>query len=244
MIKINSKTLSDFIKKVTINGNINDGILKFAQDGLTLTVADINKSGAVTGFLKASSFIECAQMNVPIRNMLSLINILGTMNGTIELNRNENVLHIASETNDADIMMADEKYIICGLNDMPSLAHDGGFDLDANIFNTVLKNTKILGTTKIGVYAEVKDDMFYIRTGEGEFDKLTTKTRCDYKNVSAKYGSTFLEFVSVMSGRISLAFNDNYPMLVTSVTPDCIIRWMISPVIDPEDTHDETTSAE
>ncbi len=231
-IKINSKNLSDFIKKVTVNGSITDGILKFSPEGLTLTVKDITKSGAVTGILRSSNFVECDQMDVPIRNMLSLISILNTMNGTIELSKNENVFHIESTSNDADIIMADEKYIICDLAELPTLAHDGGFELDAGIFATVKKNTQILNTTKIGVYAEVKDGIFYIRTGEGEFDKLTSKVAVDYKNVHAKYGSTFLEFVSVIAGRISFAFNDDYPALITSITPDCIIKWMVSPIVE------------
>lgn len=231
-IRINNKTLAEFIKKVTINGSINDGILKFKPDGLTLTVKDITKSGAVTGMLKSSNFIETGEMNVPIRNMASLISILGTMSGTVELSRTENVFRIESDGNDADIIMADEKYIICDLVEIPTLAHDGGFELDASIFSTVKKNTQILNTTKIGVRAEVKDGMFYIQAGEGEFDKLTSKVRVDYKNVCAKYGSTFLEFVSVVTGRVSFAFNDNYPALITSVTPDCTIKWMVSPIIE------------
>jgi len=231
-IKINSKTLSEFVKKVTIGGNITDGILKFGQDGLTLTVKDITKSGAVTGLLKPSNFVEYGQMEVPIKNMVSLLSILGTMNGTIELSKVENVFRIGSENNDADIIMADEKYITCDLVELPTLAHDGGFELDANIFTTVKKNTQILNTTKIGVYAEVKDGVFYIRTGEGEFDKLTSKVKVDYKDVKSRYGSTFLEFISVINGRVSFSFNQDYPALISSITPDSIIKWMVSPIIE------------
>lgn len=240
MIKINSKTLSDFIKKVTINGSITDGLLKFGPEGLTLTVKDITMAGAVTGLLKSSNFTEYEQMNIPIKNMTMFISVLGTMNGTVELSRRgENVFHISSSSNEADLMIPEENYLECSLAELPILGHDGGFELDSTIWTTVKKNTQILGTTKVGVTAEVKDRVLYIRTGEDNFDKLFTKVTVDYKDVKARYGCTFLEFISVITGKVIVAFNQDYPILITSRDQDSIIKWMISPIVD-NDTKQES----
>lgn len=238
-MKINSKTLSDFIKKVTINGNISDGILKFGSDGLTLTAKDVTNAGAVTGILKATNFIDYSQMNIPIKNMTTLISVLNNMNGNVELSKRDNVFILSSEGNEGKLIMPDEAYLECDLPELPTLGHDGGFELDSGIWAAVKKNTQILGTGKVGVIAEVKDNVLYITTGEDNFNQLTAKTAVDYKNVVARFGSTFLEFITVMSGKLNVAFNDNYPILITSRDPDSTIKWMISPIIDTEAESEE-----
>lgn len=244
MVKINSRTLLDFIKKVTINGSITDGLLKFGPDGLSVTVKDISMTGAVTGLLKSSNFVEYSQMTVPIKNMTMFIGVLSTMTGTTELVRQgTNVFHITSSSNNADLIIPEEQYLECNLAELPTLAHDGGFELDSVIWNTVKKNTQLLGTTKVGVTAEVKSGILYIRTGEENFDKLYASVAVDYKDVKARYGCTLLEFISVISGKVNVAFNENYPMLITSRDQDSVIKWMVSPIMDP-DAVTETEEAE
>lgn len=231
MTKINAKTLLDFIKKVSINGSITDGILKFGPEGLVVTLKDIMMTGATTGLLKISNFTEYHEMNVPIKNMSTLISILGTMNGTIELSRQgENIFHISSSGIDADLIIPDEQFLECNLEELPTLAHDGGFEVDSAIWTNVKKSTQILGTSKIGVIAEVKDRILYVRTGEDNFNKITIKTSADYKDVIGKYGCTFLEFISVITGRVNISFNNDYPMLIVSKDTDSVIKWMVSPV--------------
>lgn len=239
MVKINSKTLLDFIKKVTINGSITDGLLKFGPEGLSLTMKDITMTGAVTGLLKAGNFTEYSQMTIPIKNMAMFIGVLSTMSGTIELTRRgTNVLHISSSSNNGDLIIPEEQYLECNLAELPILSHDGGFELDSMIWNTVKKNTQLLGTTKIGVTIEVRDGTLFIRTGEDNFDKLYASVPVDYKNVTSRYGCTLLEFISVITGKVNVAFNEDYPILITSRGQDSIIKWMVSPIIDPESSTD------
>lgn len=239
-MKINSKTLSDFLKKVTINGSITDGLLKFGPEGLVLTVNDISKTGAATGLLKATNFSAYSQLTIPVKNMATLISVLNGMNGSVELSVSNNIFKITSDSNEFEMVMPDEQFLECNLAELPTLGHDGGFELDATIFATIKKNTQILGTTKVGVWAEVKDGMFYVRTGEDGFDKLTAKIAVDYKNTRTRYGYTLLEFISVITGRVVVAFNDNYPILITSSTPDSIIKWMVAPIVINEEETTET----
>jgi hypothetical protein len=240
-MKINSRTLADFVKKVSINGSITDGLLKFGPDGLTLTVKDITMSGAVTGLLKSTNFVDYSQMNVPIKSMSMFLSVLGTMNGMVELSKQDNIFRIVSDSNEADLMMPEEQYLECSLAELPVLGHDGGFELDSTIWGTVKKNTQILGTTKVGIIAEVKNKVLYLRTGENNFDKMTTKVPVDYKDVVTKYGCTFLEFISVISGKVNVAFEKDYPMLITSKDTDSTIKWMISPIIDKDAATEEVS---
>ena len=240
-MKINAKTLSDFIKKVTINGSIPDGMLKFQPDGLVITVNDVSRIGAVSGFLKSSNFIEYSQMNVPIKSFATLISVLSSMTGNVSLSTDKNIFRIISDSNAFDMIMSDEQFLECNLAELPTLGHDGGFELDGNFWKTVEKNTQILRTTKIGVVAEVKSNMFYVRTGEDGFDKGTANIAVDYKDVSARYGPTFLEFISVMSGKLFVSFNNNYPILITSKDADSMIRWMIAPIVENNESSEASS---
>ncbi|MFA5433916.1 MAG: hypothetical protein WC319_13810, partial [Candidatus Paceibacterota bacterium] len=202
----------------------------FGPEGLTLTVKDISNCGAVTGLLRKNVFLDYTPMNVPIGNIPRLLSVLNAMSGNVELSIKENAFIINSDNNDAKIIMVDEKYINCDLETLPTLAHDGGFELDSNVFTTIKKNTATLRSEKTGVIAEVKNNIFYVRTGEKESDELTTKTKVDYKDVRTKYGITFLEFISVITGKVMVAFNEDYPILITSTEPDSTIKWMVSPL--------------
>jgi len=199
-----------------------------------LTVKDISNCGAVTGLLRKNVFLDYVPMNVPIGNIPRLLSVLNAMSGNVELSIKENAFLINSDDNDAKIIMVDEKYIKCDLETLPTLAHDGGFEFDSNIFTTIKKNTTTLKSEKTGVIAEVKDNVFYVKTGEKESDELTTKTKVDYKNVRTKYGITFLEFISVITGKVIVSFNEEYPILITSTEPDSTIKWMVSPLVTEE----------
>ena len=199
-----------------------------------MTVKDISNCGAVTGLLRKNVFLDYVPMNVPIGNIPRLLSVLNAMSGNVELSIKENAFLINSDDNDAKIIMVDEKYIKCDLETLPTLAHDGGFEFDSNIFTTIKKNTTTLKSEKTGVIAEVKDNVFYVKTGEKESDELTTKTKVDYKNVRTKYGITFLEFISVITGKVIVSFNEEYPILITSTEPDSTIKWMVSPLVTEE----------
>lgn len=240
MLKINSRTLAEFVSKVTINGKITDGILKFGSEGLTLTVKDLTNNGASSGLLRRSNFSEYEEMNVAIKNTSNLIKILNLMNGNIELSiRGSNVFHISSDTIESDIIIPDETYLECNLDALPMLAHDGGFDIESTVFEKVIKTTQILNTSKVGVIAEVKDHVLYILTGEDNFDKLVVKCPADYKDVKCRYGSIFLEFIPIIKGKVNISFNKDYPILITYKDSDSVIRWMISPIVPENEEAEE-----
>ena len=235
-MKINAKTLANFLSKVTINGSMTDALLKFGPDGLSVSVKDISNTGFATGLLKPTAgFIDYQQMDAPVKSIPKLLSFLKSLNGTIELTVIDNNLIIKSEENNGKFKLAEVQYLECNLNTFPAFEkHDGGFEVDSKILDMAKKNASTLGFKH--VFAEVTNGDFYITAGEDEFDQLQAHVKVDYKEVMrTMYAATLLEFISVIDGKAVITFNEDYPLLITSTNPDSIYKWVVAPMVKPSD---------
>lgn len=233
-MKINARTLANFISKVTINGGMPDALLKFGPDGLSITVKDISNTGFSSGLLKSTAgFVDYRQMNAPVKNIPKLLSFLKSLNGNIEIDVQANNLIIKSDTNNGVFKLADEQYLECKLESFPTFAqHDAGFEIDTKILNDAKKNASTLGFKN--VFAEFRDGEFYLTAGEDEFDQLTAHAKSDYKNVArTMYASVLLEFISVIDGKATITFNEDYPMLIIVTSTDSVYKWVVAPMVKP-----------
>lgn len=238
-MKINAKIFSTFLNKVFVGGSITDGKLSFRDDGLHINVKDITKTGAITGVLASTAFQDYTTMDVNVRDTTKLLNTLRDMDDTIELSINKNAFMINSTGISSEIMMPRDEFLEChlGNDDAGKLeklktSYDEGFELDADLLMKAKRGSQNYGAKS--VIASVSDSIFSIRAGEDEFDKISYKTTVSYKDVSARYGSTFLEFIGIIKGRITLSFNQDYPVFITQRDENSTVCWMASPIISEE----------
>ena len=239
-MKINAKTLSTFLNKVTIKGIMQDALLKFGPEGLSVSVKDVSNTGFSSGLLKITSgFIDYQQFNAPVKNINRLLNFLKTVNGNVDISIEGNNLLLRSDTNDGRFKLSEEQYLECNLEKFPTLSdHDAGFEVDTRVLTDASRNSSTLGFKFVS--AECKDGQLYLTAGEDEFDQLTAHIPVDYKSVArTMYASVILEFISVIDGKAIISFNEDYPMLISVSNQDAIYRWLVAPMAKPEE---ETTT--
>lgn len=235
-IKINAKTLSSFLSKVTINGVMTDALLKFGSNGLSVTVKDASNTGFATGLLKTTAgFIDYKQMIAPVKNVNKLLTFLKNVTGNIEITIINNDLIITSESNNGKFKLAEEKFLECNLNNFPIFEkHDAGFEVDTKVLDSAKKNANNLGFKHI--FAEVREGEFYLTAGEDEFDQLISHAQVDYREVArTMYASVLLDFISVIDGKAIIAFNEDYPLLVTVSGTDSTFKWVVAPMSKPKE---------
>jgi hypothetical protein len=241
-LKTNSKTLATFLSKVTVNGSMTDALLRFGPDGLSVTVKDITNAGSATGLLKPSNFLDYAAIgNVPIKNTELLLSVLKNMNGNVEIVLSGNILQLTSEKSKAELVLMEEQHLECNLD--PSkltdllAKFDSGFTIDASVLQAAKKNVATLATKSIVV--SIDNGTLNIQAGEDNFDKLTITDKVAYKNVSTRYGPTFLDFIGAMSGPLTITMDSNFPMLIVSKDADSYVKWVVVPIVQTEETKQE-----
>ena len=233
-MKIDAKKLSNFLRKVTINGEIFDCALKFDSNGLSVTVMTADKTGAISGLLSAKNFVGLTPMNASIKDVALFINILKDIPGDVDLSvSSDNQLVVSSTSKDIQLPMPLEEFLVCRLENMPKLAHDGGFSIEATTLMAAKKDAEKLKSKSVNV--AVKGGRLHITAGEEGFDKIVNKAQVEYRDVASDFGETFLKVINVLEGSVNIAFDVDYPLLFTQTSEDgSIIRWLVSPAGDKE----------
>jgi hypothetical protein len=227
-MKIDSKKLLSFLKKVTINGNIVDCLLKFEPEGLKVAVISEDKAGAVSGLLPVKYFSGYAPMTATIKDVNTFMSFIKDMPGPIDISVAEKKLIVATDSKDVQFPMASPEFLLCNLPEFPVLEHDSGCMIDSNVLVNAKKDAERLKTKVVKV--AVKDGQLFVTAGEDGFIKSNNKVPVEYHDVEAFYGKMFLSVVDVLEGQVAMAFDSDYPMLFTYRSDDGdMIKWLISP---------------
>lgn len=231
-MKIDSKTLLSFLKKININGEIKDCVMKFEADGLHVDVVTPDKNGAVSGMLSVAHFTNYAVSKLAVKDLNLLINILKDMNGLVDISTESNRIIFASSTKDAKMPMMQENFVTCRLDSgLPVLEHDAGFITDSKTLSEAKKDAEKLKTKTVKV--SVKDGQLSITAGEDGFTQITNKVSVAYKDVESFYGDMFLKVINVLDGIVTIAFDADYPLLITQNSDDgYTIQWLVSPATE------------
>jgi len=235
-MKINAKTLANFLGKVTINGSMQDALLKFGPEGLSISVKDVSNTGFSSGLLKMNAgFIDYNQMVAPVKNIPRLLSFLKSLSGNVEISLEGNNLVLKSDSNDGRFKLSEEQYLECNLEKFPTLSeHDAGFQVDTKVLNDAKKNATTLGFKFVS--AKVEKGTLFLTAGEDEFDQLTAHLPADYKDIKpTMYATILLEFIAVIDGAATISFNEDYPMLITVSNQDSMYRWLVAPMAKPTD---------
>jgi hypothetical protein len=246
-MKVKVKELVDFLNKVTINGAIDDILMVFEKDGLTINAKDIAATGAVRGLLKREgNFQSYQEMEVPIGDTSRLIVILKMIEGNAELLIENNVFRVVGQNGvSGHIIMVDKKFVKSAFpaEKWPDLGYDTGFVVDAKIFDNARKAvaelTKKNPKDESGkqILASCRDGSFSLTVGESaNSDRIEIGgEKASYKDAVATYGAVLLEFSVVMKGDLMISFDNNYPMLVVSENEGGFVEWFVSPILPKEE---------
>ncbi len=234
-MKVLVKNFVEFLKFVTVDGEITDALLDFGPDGLRVVGVSTSRIGAANGLLfKEANFQDYTEMQVAIpdtKRLLSQLKIIGS--GTAELSVTNNAFNVIGDEFDCIFIMAARDVLKCKM-DWPNLGYKSSFCISSSIFDNARKAATNLKPKDI--VARVTDGVFYLQVGEGISDKGIAKAdAAGFQDATSVYNSdVLLDFTKVVKGDVEIAFYNNYPLVMRIVNDFCRVEWMVSPVIEEE----------
>lgn len=242
-MRVIAKNMVNFLNKVTVNGTmLSDILLVFGGDGMHVIGTNEAHTGAVHGILlKDQNFIEYEEgMRVPLRDTSRLISMLKMVEGAAVLSIDDNTFRISSDNFDGVIIMTTEKYLRCVTpkGTYPDLGYERVIEVDGGIFKQVKKAVQELNKKGSGdligriVEARVSGGVFSIQVGDETTDREIIKEAIDDdREIYANYGPMLLDLSQVISGPVTVCFDEDYPLEITSEEEGIHrICWMVSNV--------------
>ena len=233
-MKIDSKELVDFIDKVTLKETIGGGTIFITKNKIYSCLK--NGSAIMTiGELKIKGTEE---FNLHIKDTKFLSKVLNNFEGIIEINISENKLLIFNKTGEAEITLADSKFIENWNEEgLPNtLSWDKSIKISSDIFIKASENYKLIGEGT--VFLRIKNKILSLSVGEDQFDHLLVKTPVNIKEeISCEFGKIFFDIFNpqVLEGNFELFLRkSDYPIKIVKNTEKTNFTFLIAPMVEGE----------
>jgi len=234
-IKLEAKTLKDFLSTSTLNGKIESLLINFTNNGIEINAVMENNVGATLSILDkiVCKTISGDDIKIGVKDTKLLINILGTFNGVVELEITENSLVVKDENKVANLVNMKPEFVETNLpkehKDKLVDMFDGGIKMSSNIFIKAVKNSGIIGSDSFEI--RNKNNSFVIITGENKFNKIEESINLDYKDFETKFSDILKDAVSVLTDEITLSVAGDYkPIMFTIKNENFLSKIVVSPL--------------
>lgn len=236
-MKVEAKKIVDFLNCVTFGGGLAGVTLKFDVEGLKVGYKSTDNISASVGLMKKTLFQDYEETEYSIKNIDKFTRLLELFPGQIDLKKQENMLIISGNVDDkhsrkVSYVLASPEFIENDLKGPLPGKFDNGFIVSKKIFSDAIKSFTILKAEK--VIFQVKDKIFNLVVGEDNFDHITESMQVEYKDVETTIGNIFLKIVPVLSDKVTVAFENNYPIQFLVKTEDYDAKLLVAPIIEKE----------
>jgi len=238
-LKIESKTLRDYLNLITVKGRILEILLNFTEKGISSDSIFEGNIGATFATLNKESFeqYEIEDTEVGIKNSLLLLNILTTFEGKVNLEVSENVLKIYNEVKTAHIVLMKPEFIVTVFPAQQKEKLLSKFVNEKELPITILKNSvvdsNILKSSNFNL--SCKDRILTITTGESGFDKITETCPFEYNDFSSNYDSILGDVIEVLPNKVLFdIIGDNAPCMFTIKNSSYSCKIMLAPLANNE----------
>ena len=235
-MKINKDIFKTYLNTISISpGSLMAVFLKFEEDGVHTTSKDLANIMFVDGILHATAFEDYSDYAtfgiVGIVNPERLSKALNSFGQSLEITTNDIELTFKSGKKEITLVKANkELYQEIALK-LPSKAecYECNFEID---------KAELKDYVSFSSVAEEKSYLFETST-----DTLTIKTESDYKikqeidmpgikeGVKALFGEPFSTILTAFDGEITIAIEDDKPMLFYKDTDNMSIKAAVAPRI-------------
>ena len=233
-MKIQANDLVNFLEKTSLKGNINTAVLEFNAQGLKVQVQTSNIA-FVKGELKKEVFKEYEAIGqVGIKNV-QMFNALLKRYGSniVSLKKENNVLKIISETGSTFYVLCEPEMVDNYIDKEITLEKlDKGFEIDSAKLSSIKTAGDILKVNEILI--EIKENKLVMTTSNDIGDKITEEVAVEYKDVKGKYGELLQKIIEVISGKVKISLDVEYPIKVSENKESYSIEYIVAPMVTEE----------
>lgn len=227
---ISNELFVDFIKKSTLEGEIQQLLLEQTDLGYEISVMSESVISCI-GVLLKKNFISYGKIgNITIKDVKKFINIIKDWKGNVTIEKKENKVILYSEKNEFEYVLCSEEFIETTLKDKIEIEFDDGFKISKEFFEALTTKSNLFGVGKIKI--QVKNNI--IRGIIEETDKYIIKEEIPYKDCESEYGLWLLKLGKFLGDKVNVSFDTNYPIKITSKNTNFELSYYIAPFVKTE----------
>jgi hypothetical protein len=234
-MKIKTKTLVEFLKKVRMTGaqEIKECILSFSKDGLKITATSTAKQSFITAWLKAVAFKDYDENfgNIATDDLPTITDVLGRFGEFIVLKKEGNLLTVIGDNKKVDIELVNETFLST-MSSEPNLAFVDTFELQAQRLKDVFKDVRLNKDAVIVIKTEPKK-VAINNTGKYKFRNEINSDMCK-GGADSTFGEPFIDATQELDGNLEISVGVNWPIKILEKTDESIITIIVAPRVSEE----------
>jgi len=236
-MKIDAKKFRGYISKVTMNAVIDMVVLNFTAEGVVVRAKTLDNTSAGFGLLKTNAFQGYEAIGeIGIKNVKTLIDMLKTMTGVIDLVLQGNKFVLSNEKQLWSLTTASKDYIANHLEQEMAAPFDGGVNINPAVLKTAMGNKTIVAGD-IMVLECINKVISLSTISSDSTNASSVKEVCDYKDFKSKFGAALDSAIAVLDTTVNMACADSYPIRFIESTEDYIVKLLVAPM-DEEKVED------
>lgn len=230
-MKVKTKNLSQFLKKINMQGNeeIKEAIFNFTDTGLKISASSNTKTVRVDGLLLKDAFMEYEPIGkIGVQDIHIIKKILDQFEEDIEFLIEANTIKFKDKNKEMITELIDIQFIK-EPTELKEMEHNDVFPIDSNIINNVISNASINKEFDIEMKT-VEKALTIETTGKYKFKR--------YFNINEIKGGTeilvggpFINAVANLTGVVDLYLKTNYPVKIFEKTETTILTYVVAPKV-------------
>lgn len=228
-MQIKSELLHKFLTKASINGTINQLLIKVEKGTMTACNKTVDNVGIIRAELPIT---DSSEFVLPIKDSKKLLRIIKLFPNNVDLAINKNILNLFDSKKQIDFTLADESFID---NAVPSLPEKVKFGNEAitvptDVFKNAIVNKSVISGTTLTI--ELDGNNLMIETGDEGFDKIKEimPLKSELK-VKTSFNSLLPDVIPILSNVISFNIAKNYPMRIDENDGGVVSTYIIAPFV-------------
>lgn len=234
-MKIDSKKFLNFVKKATLSGKIGSGSIIFTGT----TIQSELQTGGISAVKANLIGVKTTKpFTLNIKNFITLIRILGSFEGILEIVQEDNKVKFMTNTDEAEITLADEDFVKESNATFPPINIENQIQLDSSILKKISSKMSLLPKDQAEeITITVKNGLLKLVIGNEEFDTLTTKQQTKIKDdIIVKFNLEMLnDIFQSVDGIISISLKTNSVLYVKYIMEkEATFEYLIAPRVTEE----------
>ena len=234
-MKVKTKTLSSFLKKVRMSGaqSISEGVLRFEKEGLKFSANSDAQQARVMGWLKTGAFTEYEELgNVGLNDLENVVKVLDRFDDDISITKEGNLLTVKSKGKKVEIELVNENFLNTDTNE-PNLEFQETFDITASKLHDIIKDVKMNKDATLTIKTAAKAVLF-TNTGKYKFANTIEAETCKGE-LMCSFGSPFTDAVENLDGPLQISVGPNYPCKIIEKVETSIVTFIVAPIVENEE---------
>jgi len=231
-MKIKKQKISDFLKKINMDGTekIEEAIFDFSETGLKVSAMSPSKVNRIDAVLKTAAFTQYnAVGKIGVQTLSNIIKIVDKFNDDIVLEVEGNLLTVKDKSKNMVTELVDVQFIEA-IQPLKEMQFDDFFTMEVAVLKSIIDDATINKEFKIKLETVPKGVKFS-NTGKYKFTRNIVVDESK-GGVEGLFGQPFVNAIKSLNGKLEMNVKNNFPLKLLEKTEDSVITIIVAPTME------------